>query len=322
MAQPAANLSFHDLRPAAQDFLQDVLTGLASSPKQLPPKYFYDERGSALFEAICETPEYYPTRVETALMQRHGSDMAALLGPRCALIEYGSGNSRKTRILLERLAPVAYLPIDISRQQLEHAAGALAREFPQLRVAAVCADYSQPIVLPLLETLPANRRIVYFPGSTIGNFSVAEAEDFLRNAAQLAGPGGGLLIGVDVKKDERMLNAAYNDAQGLTAQFNLNVLARIARELDADIVPARFRHYAFYRPTPGRIEMHLVSREDHEVTVHGQTFRFRAHETIHTENSHKYAPGEFQALAAKAGFKPVTYWIDESKLFSVHYMTC
>jgi len=321
MARTAPRYSFHDLRPDPGNFLDDVIAGFSRLQKELPPKYFYDERGSALFEAICELPEYYPTRTETAIMRLRSKEIAVRLGPGCALIEFGSGNSRKTRILIGELAPVAYIPIDIAAAQVKASSAELARTFPDLAVIAVCADYSQPFALPELNGVHARRRVVYFPGSTIGNFTIPEATAFLKNAGAIAGARGGLLIGADLKKDAARLNAAYNDSQGVTAQFNLNLLARINRELGADFDLGAFRHRAFYNPGAGRIEMHLVSERDQQVGIRGHVFRFRSGETIHTENSYKYSVAEFQELARGAGLSPEGYWTDPDQLFAVHYLT-
>jgi dimethylhistidine N-methyltransferase len=320
MARAGAGYSFHDFHPETNGFLEDVLAGLAKPQKELPPKYFYDARGSALFDEICELPEYYLTRTETAIMRGRGAEMARSLGPGCAVIEFGSGSARKTRILIEAAAPAAYLAIDIARDQLEATAADLAREFPRLEVIAVCADYSRPIELPQPAAPGSRRRVIYFPGSTIGNLAPAEARAFLRNAGSLAGTGGGLLIGVDLKKDTARLNAAYNDARGVTAEFNLNLLARINRELGAAFDLAAFRHFAFYNEALGRIEMHLVSARAQTVTVGGGVFRFRADETIHTENSYKYSIAEFQELGSSAGLAPVECWTDPERLFAVHYL--
>jgi len=321
MALSGAGYSFHDLHAEAGGFLEDVLAGLAKPQKELPPKYFYDARGSALFEAICELPEYYLTRTETAIMRGRGAEMARHLGPGCALIEFGSGSARKTRILIEAAAPAAYLAIDIARDQLEAAAADLARDFPRLEVSAICADYSRPIALPQLAALESRRRVIYFPGSTIGNLVPGDARAFLRNAGSLAGAGGGLLIGVDLKKETARLDAAYNDARGVTAEFNLNLLARINRELGAAFDLSAFRHFAFYNDALGRIEMHLVSTKAQVVTIGGGVFRFRADETIHTENSYKYSIAEFQELGSSAGLTPVECWIDAERLFAVHYLS-
>jgi dimethylhistidine N-methyltransferase len=310
-------LTFHDLKPDADAFREDVLRGLSRPQKTVPPKYFYDARGSELFEAICGLPEYYPTRTEMAMTRRHAQEMAECAGAGCVLIEFGAGSALKTRVLVRALAPAAYVAIDIAREQLAAAAARLARDFPRLRVAAVCADYSRPLVLP---EVGAGRRVVYFPGSTIGNFTVPEARDFLRQALALAGAGGGMLVGVDLKKDPERLRAAYDDAQGVTAAFNLNLLARINRELDADFDLAAFRHHARYDAALGRIEMHLVSVRAQSVRVGGRVFAFREGETIHTENSYKYGVEQFQRLAREAGFEPRRCWTDPERLFSIHYL--
>ncbi len=320
MRQTGGRFAFYDLHPEAGNFLDDVIAGLARPRKALPPKYFYDERGSELFEAICATPEYYVTRTEAALMRDRAGDMARRLGPRCLVIEHGCGSGRKTRLLLEALDAAGYVAIDIAREQLKITAGGIARDFPGLPVAAVCADYSRPLDLPDFEGLRPRRRVVYFPGSTIGNLTAAEATEFLRNVRLLAGHGGGMLVGVDLKKDPARLNAAYNDSQGVTAAFNLNLLARINRELGADFDLAAFRHQAFYNEPQGRVEMHLLSLKDQRVTIGGRIVRLRAGETIHTENSRKYSVQEFHVLAREAGFEPAACWMDAEKLFSVHYL--
>lgn len=312
--------SFRDLNPATGRFREDVIAGLSRPQKDLPPKYFYDAPGCALFEAICALPEYYLTRAELALMHAHAGEMARHLGPECALIEYGSGSGRKTRILIAATGPVAYVPIDIARAELAATAAAIAREFPRVRVMAVCADYSHPLALPELEGLGARRRVGYFPGSTIGNLTPAEAGAFLALAREQAGAGGALLIGVDLKKEPARLDAAYNDSRGVTAAFNLNLLARINRELDADFDLSAFRHRAFYDGTLGRIEMHLESVKAQTVTIGGHAIGFREGETLHTENSYKYSIREFQQLAAGAGLEPRGCWTDPDNLFSVHYL--
>jgi dimethylhistidine N-methyltransferase len=316
-----SRFAFDDRFPDTGRFRDDVIAGLSRPRKALPPKYFYDGRGSLLFEAICETPEYYPTRAETALMTARIREMARRLGPRSAVIEFGSGSGRKTRILIDALEPVAYVPIDIAREQLRETAAAFASEFAGLAVHAVCADYSRPLALPQLAALKARRRVIYFPGSTIGNFTVAEAAAFLANALALAGPGGAMLVGVDLKKDAARLNAAYNDAAGVTAEFNLNLLRRINCELDADFDLSAFRHHAFYHAARGRIEMHLVSLKEQRVVVGGRVFRFRGGESIHTENSCKYSVDEFRRLATGAGFNPAACWMDPEHLFAVHCLT-
>jgi dimethylhistidine N-methyltransferase len=317
----SARIVFHDLLPTQAGALDEVIAGLSRAQKEIPPKYFYDARGCELFEAICGLPEYYPTRTELAIMRLHARAMAARLGPECALIEIGCGNSEKTQLLLEALRPVIFVPVDIAREQLEASCNALAQSFPGMKMIALRADFGQPIALPVAELERARRRILYFPGSTIGNFTPGEARAFLARWAPLLGAGGGALIGVDLKKDPALLDAAYNDARGVTAAFNLNLLARFNRELGANFDPSAFRHLAFYHPERGRIEMHLESCRDQQVTVEGRSFGFRARETIHTENSYKYSVAEFQELGHAAGFKPAHCWTDAGNLFSVHYLT-
>ena len=319
-ARTIPGFAFHDLRPDTGSFLEEVIAGLTRPRKELPPKYFYDERGCALFDAICGTPEYYLTRAETTLMRQRAGAMARRLGARCTLIEFGSGNGRKTRILIEALEPVAYVAVDIARDQLHATAAEFARDFPRLEVVAVCADYARPLALPAVGAPGARRRVVYFPGSTIGNFTPADAAGFLGSVRGLVGPGGGLLVGVDLKKSPARLNAAYNDKDGVTAAFNLNLLRRINRELGADFDLTAFRHHAFYNEPLGRVEMHLVSLKEQRVTIRGRSIPFSGGETIHTENSCKYSIAEFQALARGSGFEPVECWTDAERLFGVHYL--
>ncbi|RPI44061.1 MAG: L-histidine N(alpha)-methyltransferase [Betaproteobacteria bacterium] len=314
--------TFHDFSPVVSRFREEVLHGLRLPRKTLVPKYFYDEIGSALFEAICALPEYYPTRTETALMQAHAPAMAESIGRRSALIEYGSGVSRKTRLLIAAAQPSVYVPIDIARETLRTAAASLGHAFPDLPIVAVCADYSVAFDLPSLERFGARRRAIYFPGSTIGNFDPEESVDFLRRVARVAGAGGGLLIGVDLRKDAAVLEAAYDDPQGVTAAFNLNLLARINRELGADFDLRAFRHRAVYSQAQGRVEMHLESCRTQTVHIDGEAVEFRQGESIHTENSYKYSVQEFQALAACAGFRARNCWVDDARLFSIHYMEC
>jgi dimethylhistidine N-methyltransferase len=300
--------------------LREVLAGLARPQKQLPCKYFYDERGSHLFDEICELEEYYLTRCELAILRRHAGQMAGRIGTGCALIEYGSGSSLKTRLLLDRLdRPAAYVPVDISGEHLLHSARQLARAYPGLEVVPVCADFTRPFALPKLRQ-PPRRRVVYFSGSTIGNFGPAEATALLAGIARLCGPGGGLLIGVDLKKDRAVLEPAYDDSRGVTAAFNLNLLARINRELGADFDLIRFRHRAFYNEGAGRIEMHLVSLATQTVHVGGTAFELAEGETICTEYSYKYGLDEFRELAARAGLGLEQVWTDEKGLFSVQYL--
>ena len=312
---------YHDLAPNAGSFLDDVVTGLSAPRKALPPKYFYDARGSQLFDAICELPEYYPTRTELAMLEDAVSQIAERIGSKSAIVEYGSGSGRKTAVLIRAVKPLAYVAIDISGEQLRAAVSGLATAFPQVRMVAMCADYTQKLPLEKLDALDARRRVVYFPGSTIGNFTVPEALAFLRHARGVAGARGSMLVGVDLKKAPALLHAAYNDAQGVTAAFNLNLLQRINRELAGDFDLEAFEHRAHYDADVGRIEMHLVSLRDQEASVAGRRFAFAAGESIHTENSCKYSVEEFQALAREAGFEPAHCWVDRERLFSIHYLS-
>lgn len=314
------SLSFVDLQPAAARFLDDVLAGFAADPKALSPKYFYDARGSELFEAICDLPEYYPTRTELSLMRDCVTEMVASLGADCLLIEFGSGAGIKTETLLRALHPAAYVPVDISGDALRASAARLATTFPGLPIIAVCADYMQPLEIPGLDPYAAARRVIYFPGSTIGNLTQEEALAFLHDARRLAGAGGAMLVGVDLKKDPAILHAAYNDAQGVTAEFNLNLLHRINRELGADLDCTRFRHVAFYDAAAGRVEMHLESLCAQTVSVGGRVFEFAAGERVHTENSCKYGVEEFRDLARAAGFRPQQVWVDAREYFAVHLL--
>jgi dimethylhistidine N-methyltransferase len=317
---PAA-IRFFDFEPRLDDFRAEVLRGLASVPKQIPPKFFYDKRGSGLFERICELDEYYPTRTEISILEENAAEIAGLIGEHSRLIEYGSGNSRKIRILLDALGGRhAYVAIDISKAHLIESASRLAEEYPELEVMAVCADYGQPFRLPMPGIYPGGRDVAFFPGSTIGNFSPGPARRFLANTARAVGPGGGLLIGADLKKDPAILHAAYNDAAGVTAEFNLNLLARINAEAGADFDLGAFRHDAFYNLEEGRIEMHLVSLKRQTVRLNGSRLPFEEGETIHTENSYKFELTEFRELAASAGFVSERVWTDAGNLFSLHYL--
>jgi len=310
---------FHDLGHDVEDFRQVVLEGLSRPRKRIPAKYFYDAAGSRLFDQICELPEYYPTRTEIALLTESREAIAGLAGPRASLLEFGSGSSVKVRILLDALdRPAAYLPIDISRDHLLGAARSLAADYPGLAVTPVCADYARGFALPKGVERP--RQIGFFPGSTIGNFTPAEAEAFLRRGLMLLGPDSGLLIGVDLVKEPAILHAAYNDAAGVTAAFNRNLLARINRELGAAIDPAAFDHHAPYNARRACIEMHLVSRRQQTLEIAGTAFGFAEGESIHTEDSHKFTLEGFQGLARKAGWNPVHAWVDRDQLFSIHYL--
>ena len=311
--------AFHDLAPGEESFRDAVFAGLGQQAKALPCKFFYDSQGSALFEQICELPEYYLTRTEIAILEDCAGAIARHIGAGCRLVELGSGASRKVRILLEALdAPAAYVPVDISRDLLRAAAASLAADFPALPVVAVCADYTRPVALPPLPGA-AGKRVGFFPGSTIGNFEPDAVVRFLRNCAELLGPQGEMLIGVDLKKDARILDAAYNDSAGINALFNLNLLARINRELGGDLRVDKFEHVAFFNADAGRMELYLKSLADQSATIAGRRFDFVAGELIHTENSYKYAIPEFHALAARAGFLAVDTWTDRNALFSVHY---
>ncbi|HEY7311556.1 MAG TPA: L-histidine N(alpha)-methyltransferase [Gemmataceae bacterium] len=303
------------------DFRREVLHGLSQPHKRLPCKYFYDQAGAELFERICELDEYYPTRCELAILQQHAPAVADCLGPGVALIEYGSGSSRKTRLLLDQLRePAAYLPVDINGDQLQETARKLSAIYPHLPVRPVEADFAHPFTLPVLGR-PAARRVVYFSGSTIGNFEPAAARDLLVGIVELCGPGGGLLIGVDLKKDPNVLHAAYNDDQGVTAAFNRNLLARINRELRADFALDHYDHYAFYNPVRGRIEMHLVSRVEQIVRVAGTAFALAEGESICTEYSCKYSLKDFAGLASEARLRVRQVWLDERAWFSVQYLS-
>ena len=305
-----------DLAPRASSLLAEVLAGLGEPSKRLPPKLFYDARGAELFNRICGTQAYYPTRTERAILTRHAEDVARHLGAGGVVVEPGAGDMRKIRILLPALRPRAYVPIDISPDQLLAEAESLAREHRWLQVVAVSADFHARELDDRL-TLPSGRRTVFFPGSTIGNFDPGEALDFLRRARELAGEGGAALIGVDLDKPKPILDRAYNDPEGYTAQFNLNVLARINREMEADFDLDAFAHRAFYNAAHGRIEMHLVCSRRCSVSVAGRRFEFDAGETIHTENSYKYAPEMFARMACAAGFSTARRWSDAAGWFGV-----
>ena len=317
-----------DLLPPADDLLQDTLAGLAGPQvgrhKTLPCKYFYDDRGSDLFDQICRLPEYYPTRTELAISRHHATAMATACGPQIRLLELGSGTSQKTRVLLDHLrSPAAYLPVDIARDFLCASADAIAAAYPQLPVQPVCADFTGPLAGPLAQRLEltGRRTIVYFPGSTIGNFVDADAVTLLTNIAALLGDDGGLLIGVDLRKDITLLERAYNDAQGITAAFNKNLLVRLNRELTADFALDQFAHHAVYDPEFGRIEMRLVSRRKQQVRIAGHRIDFADGEIVVTEHSHKYTLEGFADLANNAGLRVRQVWTDSDRLFSVQYLT-
>jgi dimethylhistidine N-methyltransferase len=308
-----------DFHPPRADMRADVLEGLSREQKALSPKYFYDERGSQLFEEITRLPEYYLTRTEDSIMRAFLPEMAEWIGPRAAVIEFGSGTGEKIRRLLKYLdLPVACVPVEISRGHLLASAHSLAADHPQLDVIAVCADFTRPFSLPPIRG--ARRKLVFFPGSTIGNFAPQEALNLLTVMRQVAGDDGGLLIGADLVKATATLEAAYNDAQGVTARFNLNLLQRINRELDADFKVHAFRHRAIYSRQEARIEMYLVSQREQAVHISGQRFTFGKGERILTEYSHKYELQSFAEMVARAGFRVQQVWMDPKKLFSVQYL--
>lgn len=297
-----------------------MIAGLSLPQKALPPKYFYDAAGSRLFERICRLREYYPTRTELALTRANLADIARFAGRRVALVEYGSGESLKTRLLLRALRPEAYIPIDISADALAAAERRLRREFPRLAIRPVQGDFGHPLAVRM-DPARGGRTVVYFPGSTIGNLTPEEAHAFLVMTRGQVGGRGAMLVGVDLKKDATVLHAAYNDAKGVTAAFNLNLLTRINRELRGNFELAKWRHYAFYNASRGRVEMHLVSLERQAARIGRHRFTFARGETIHTENSYKYGVEEFRELARSAGFEPARLWTDRRQLFSLHGLT-
>ncbi len=313
------NLWAVDLAPRAESILREVFEGLSRPHKQLPPKLFYDRRGAELFTAICTTAAYYPTRTENGILDRRAGEIARAIGGGSVLIEFGAGEIQKVRRLLPALRPAAYAALDISRDQLLAASSSLALDYPWLSVIAVIGDYQTALESEL--ALPAGaRRVVFFPGSTIGNFEPEEAQAFLARAHALVGDAGGVLIGVDLRKPAERLNLAYNDPEGYTAAFNLNLLARLNRELGADFDVAGFAHAAFYNTQRSRIEMHLRSLRAQRVRIGERVFSFTAGETIHTENSYKYTPDGFAALARIAGFKASRLWTDPERLFGVFFL--
>lgn len=309
-----------DQSPVKREELAQLLTGLRQEKKWISSMYFYDRRGSELFERITTLPEYYLTRTEMAIMQSCAEDMAACIGAHATVIEPGSGAGEKIGLLLRALTdPVAYVPIEIARDHLQASAEALAREFPALEILPVWADFTQAVELPATRSA-SKRRVIYFPGSTIGNFEPDDAVALLKNFAVMAGPGGVALIGVDLAKPAAMLEAAYNDSTGVTAAFNLNMLDHLNRRFHTDFVPDKFEHVAFYNATHSRIEMHLKSRCNQSVQVDGEAVHFEAGETIHTESSYKYDDKRFAALAKAGGFSLLRTWRDPDSLFSLRYL--
>jgi dimethylhistidine N-methyltransferase len=300
-------------------FARDAIGYLSQQPKRLSPKYFYDAAGSELFEAITRLPEYYPTRTELKILRDHGSEIASIIPKGAALVEFGAGATTKVRLLLEKCAFGAYVPVDISGDFLNAQAGALREDFPALTVYPVAADFTAPFALP--EAIAGIPKVGFFPGSTIGNFEPQEARRFLRSARDILGAGAQMIIGADLEKNERVLHDAYNDASGVTARFNLNVLVRMNRELGGNFDLSAFAHRAIYNRERHRIEMHLISKKAQTVRMLGTNFSFRSGETIHTENSYKYSVERFAALARGAGWTVRESWTDENNMFSVHALT-
>ncbi len=313
-----SEIHYHDFKPEALSLHEEVVRGFSRPQKSIPPKFFYDAKGSALFDRICQQPEYYLPDVERGMLSGLAQEIAELTGRGRVLIEPGAGSADKVRLLLEALSPLAYVPMDISFAHLKQAAQNLVADHPGLPVHAVCVDYTHSMPLP--EGLPEGPRLAFFPGSSLGNFEPSEAEAFLAMIRRMVGARGMLLIGVDTKKPREILDAAYNDAAGVTAAFNLNLLHRIRRELQAEVDPEAFAHQASYNPQEGRIEMHLVSREPQQVRLNGHCFEFEEGERLHTESSYKYTPREFLALAGRAGFSCRRHWLDPEGLFAVYLL--
>jgi len=302
---------------AADSFADHVVAGLSDTPKWLSAKYFYDAAGSALFEEITRLPEYYPTRTELSILTRCAGEIAGYIPLSSGLVEFGTGSTKKARILIDAAPQLAaYVPVDISPEFLAQEAAAVRRDVPWLPVLPVAADFTRDFELP--AQIRSRPRVGFFPGSTIGNFEPGDATEFLRQAARVLGQGATMIVGVDLTKDEAVLNAAYNDAAGVTAEFNLNILARMNRELDGNFDVASFCHRAFYNTEHHRIEMHLESLRAQTVTVAGRAFSFEKGETIHTENSYKYTVDSFRALARDAGWRWAATWTDEKNYFSLH----
>jgi len=312
------NITFHDHKPEALSLYAAVVDGLSRENKSIPPKFFYDKRGSELFECICRQPEYYPPNVEQRMLSQLADEIASLTGTGRILVEPGVGSATKVRLLLDVLRPAAFVPMDISFDYLKNVMKMLAVEYPWLPIHAACVDFTHS--LPIPEEAPNGPRLLFFPGSSLGNFHREEAGDFLEMVREMLGSDGMLLIGVDTKKSESLLHAAYNDAAGVTAEFNLNLLHRMRRELNAELDPKVFEHKAFYNDEAGRIEMHLVSKCPQKLRVNGHCFDFEAGESIHTENSYKYSPDEFLSLASGSGFAEVRHWVDDNGLFAIYLL--
>jgi len=310
------SVKFHDNHPGVDDMQQDVITGLSQTPRSIPPKYFYDKEGSRLFDLITQTNDYYPTRTEVLIFQKYKQAIVDFLPDSCVLIEPGGGSYSKVLHFVNELRPSIYVPIDISKQYLQLSAEQLAKKLPWLNVHAICDDFTKQFNIP--GNIPGNSRVVFFPGSSIGNFHPLEVVQYLKNIAALAGDNGQLLIGVDLKKDKTTLERAYDDSEGITAQFNLNLLTRINHELSANFDLQMWSHYACYNSEQGRIEMHLKSQCEQVVEINDYEFYFDNNETIHTENSYKYTVDDFTALANQANFIAQKVWLDDNELFSVH----
>lgn len=315
-----ATLRLTDLHPSPDDITGDVLAGLSQTPKRLPSKYFYDRRGSELFERITQQPEYYLTRIELALLKASGAEIAAEVGPRAHVVEYGSGSGFKTRILLDALDdPVAYTPIEISLSALLDSVERLDREFDDVEVLPVCADFTQPVAIPQ-PARQADHALVFFPGSTLGNFTPVDARRLLCAMHQTIGDRGGALLGIDLKKSPAIIEAAYNDAAGVTAEFTLNLLVRLNRDIGSDFDVGAFAHRAIYSLDRGSIETYLVSRKAQTVHVEGRSFEFEQGEAMQVEYSHKYTDEGFAALAAQAGLKVVRGWNDPKNWFGLRLL--
>ena len=314
----ASNVTFHDEHPAPGDSRSEILRGLQQAQKTIDPKWFYDEKGSQLFDRITRLPEYYPTRTEIRILTENRREISEYCESGCLFIEPGSGSCEKVRLLLEDLRPSAYAPVDISADFLRESALQLGREYPWLEIHAVCADFNRS--WSFVDRLPEGKRVVFYPGSTIGNLEPGAAVTFLQRVRDILGEEGGALVGVDLHKSVQTLHDAYNDTRGLTARFNLNVLGRINELLDAEFDQAQFRHRAFYNGEEQRIEMHLVSERAQSVRCNGSRIEFAEGESIHTENSYKYTLDGFADLARSAGLCLEQSWLDDDQLFSVHYL--
>ena len=310
------SVQFHNFHPVESNLYDDIVAGFDKSPREIPPKYFYDQAGSKLFDQITQTKDYYPTQTEIGILQNNKNEIISSLPKKCVLIEPGGGSCSKIQLFLKELQPLAYVPMDISETHLNLSAQALAKEFPWLTVHAICNDFTAEISIP--NVIAKNNRVVFFPGSSVGNFHPEDAVKYLEKISKLVGEGGQLLIGVDLKKDIQILERAYNDSDDVTAKFNLNLLTRINRELDADFDLDGWQHYAYYNESESRIEMYLQSLFQQVVNIRDHEYFFDAEECIHTENSYKYSLEEFQSLAFNAGFHSNKVWVDKNNYFSVH----